>query len=392
MTITVYLDSADYSLLSEERLDGTQEKLRDALFEFSRRPNLIFAYSGVHISEMAPLRATYTSSASARVGVLSALCKRNALMSTDQLVESEIRALSARSEVRLDIFRPDGSWFPDVGGIAKPSMGLSLMREIKGTIDSLAPNRKARRAARSNVWRGDSLRRKLADKLSTADLDNFLAIYPMRPADALTLNRYVFGLATPEDADNAFFSSLRDPEWMMRWFANHHDELNPIVQWVRRPAEKLLETMEGAIGELKRYRIAGVSQVDELLSIGGWKLAQDELLIKVANRIGAGLGLSQLTTSAEDIDKFCPGLSASVRTAHTSVRNSLLDGSRKLKKSDFVDALHCMYSPYIDVFRADKYTASIVRPLLKNHRTHVCSSLCQVTEVLKVMEAKGVAD
>lgn len=56
--ITVYLDSNDYSRLSDpRRKKAALDKVRLELLSLTESRQVRFAFSGVHISEMAPLDA-----------------------------------------------------------------------------------------------------------------------------------------------------------------------------------------------------------------------------------------------------------------------------------------------------------------------------------------------
>jgi hypothetical protein len=78
-TLVVYLDSSDYSALSDPRRDTPKSTLtRDALSGLAQNPRVCFAFSGAHLSELAPLDAGYAPAATARVellvGVVRAKC------------------------------------------------------------------------------------------------------------------------------------------------------------------------------------------------------------------------------------------------------------------------------------------------------------------------------
>ena len=64
---------------------------------------------------------------------------------------------------------------------------------------------------------------------------------------------------------------------------------------------------------------------------------------------------------------------------------------RKAKLSDFPDAMHAMYAPYVDVFRADSFMAPHVNRCVQRHSTIVVSKLDElVTSIGEVLKSRKV--
>ena len=66
---------------------------RIALLALAKSQSVLFAFSGAHLSEMAPLEARYAPAATARADLLVALCGRNAFISYDRLIRAELACL-----------------------------------------------------------------------------------------------------------------------------------------------------------------------------------------------------------------------------------------------------------------------------------------------------------
>jgi hypothetical protein len=228
----------------------------------------------------------------------------------------------------------------------------------------------------------------LATQDPSKGLAEALELFPMRPDDATVLNRYVLGQASKEEAEFAFQESLRDPRWMMRWFAEHHGKLTPIVSWVRSPAEDMAKRMQDLAAEAKRLRQAEHDLPQPIKSPfpspSGWKLMQDKFLLGLANR----LLLQASPTSApldnvDLVDQKCPGLSTAVRSLHSSLWNSVSDSPRDPKASDFVDVVHAMHAPYTDFFRADRYMSQFIGKHTKRYGTEVVSRLDELPDRIR---------
>lgn len=89
--LVVYLDSSDYSTLSDtRRRSDAIDATRVELLELAKSPPVRFAFSGAHLGEMARLEVKYVTAATARADLLVALRGRNAFVLFDRLLKSEL--------------------------------------------------------------------------------------------------------------------------------------------------------------------------------------------------------------------------------------------------------------------------------------------------------------
>lgn len=148
--IIVYLDSSDYSDLSTPR-DEKLERVRGELLDFSSSGKVVFAYSGVHLSEMSPLDTQSSDSGVARIDFLVELCGKNAFFSLDRLIESEVLNLATLGMSKIDVLSQDGTWFPAIENIASPAKWLDLVKPLDGKLKGQGLNRKQRRAMKKKL-------------------------------------------------------------------------------------------------------------------------------------------------------------------------------------------------------------------------------------------------
>lgn len=383
--ITVYLDSNDYSTLSDpRRRTDSIDQVRIALQELAKSDLVSFAFSGVHLSEMAPLDAKFAPAATARADLLVELCGRNAFISFDRLAALELAHLVNPDMPPVQALSRDATWFPELRDIISPVQWADVARQIDQEIKKRGLNRQHRRALKRQLFKASQptpkMREWLANQDAASDFSDILRLYPMRPQDAAVLGRYVLGQTTAEEAENAFLESLRDPRWMMRWFADHHDKLTPVIKWLRGPSHDMIARMKELAShakELRKYEsILGPEFKADTLTSERWRAAQDELLINVANRLlGHFHPGSKACGSAELVDRHCPGLSTTIRSLHSSLWDSVSDNPRFPQESDFADAVHAMYAPYVAFFRADRYMAPHIRKQVVHRGTQVVSRL-----------------
>lgn len=404
--VRVYLDSADYSVLSgPKQKDSSYLELREKLQVWSDSGEVEFWYSGAHISEMAPLECRYTDAAVARSECLSSLCKRQALISYDRLWRYECERLSVNNFDNAYVYSYSGEWFPEMTGIVSPVSWIDGIKELDSSIKEHGLNRASRRAARKKLIKHERPRKELLSVLSgnKLDLSELLDKYPMREQDARVLELYMLGETSAANAERAFLESLRDPKWMMQWFYTHGDKLTHLGEWVRTPAKIITSTfiqVADQVNVLMQRREGLMRQREELLTRAKdsdevatiletlppllqmdsafWNSQQDAMVVRVAdaivNKNKAGSSFSD-DTSVNDVDVGMPGLATAIRVCHSSLGNSMGLAGRRPKNSDWVDCIHAMYAPYVDIFRTDSYMAPIVQDKVKKYGVQVVAKL-----------------
>lgn len=177
--ITIYLDSSDYSRLSQSDRSTEMEQVRVRLIQLAELPSVLFVFSGIHISEMAPLESRYTGAASARTDLLVTLCERNALISFDRLVAMEIDCLRRQDPAPVVAITREGTWFPDMGRILTPSQHIDAAREVDQQTRERGLNRKTRRLLKSKTTKHGRLRPEAFKNSNGVDLSDLLERYPI---------------------------------------------------------------------------------------------------------------------------------------------------------------------------------------------------------------------
>lgn len=384
--LIVYLDSSDYSELSNPRRQSAdRDALRDEFLRWSNSRKVLFTYSGVHLSEMAPLDPAYSPAATARADLLVALCKRNCFISFDELIKRELKEALSDQPGQVRPLSDDGGWFPAVDDILPPvRLAPTVLEEVDAIGKKRGANREQRRMLKRQLFKGNQrpkiMTRELLAK-AQLETDEIVKRYPMRPQDAEVMGKYVLGRASRDEAKSAFLNSLRDPHWMMRWFADRHDNLNTLSTWFRGPAQKMEGLMRDLSDKTKLWRraasLAGRErELSRYLSSKGWANLQDELLVNVAAKLAFGFFPGyEKTLTPELLDAHCPGLATAIRSMHSSLWTAMGAQPREPEDNDFVDAMHALYAPYCDLFRADRYMSSHVRKHTERYGTEVVSGL-----------------
>lgn len=394
--ITCYLDSLDYSTLTDPRRDTAEiREIKDTLTHLAVSNQVRFVFSATTISESAPLAANATHLAELRAELLYELCGSNALLWHGTLANAEVNALAHQSGPLKDILDPQGRWFPETLVDEKPVSHWEGMRQTteKMLQDQGLP-RHERRAKLRTLFKNGKPRPALRALWTQRGVDAYaadlLAVYPMRPEDADAFIRYIFGEAPEETFNEALTNSLSDVRWMMKWFSSDLSLASPISEIVRKPGREMGQlmrelaesTLEGVlIFQDSGYEDSPTGKNGKVTSF--WHDRVDSQLLSIIRRKASveRIKIGEIDVGA--IGDHCPGLSTVMRSMFSSVWSNVGEG-RKERPSDSqpVDAMHALYAPYVDVFRADKFMAPHIQRQVKSAGTIVVPLLSQLVDIL----------
>lgn len=381
--INVYLDSSDFSRLSNPNRDRNDAELANKLLLFSRDGQVRFLFSGTHLTEMAPLDAQFTASAVSRANYLVDLCGRNSLHSFDRILKSELMCLVDPYKTLPPPYSGIAEWYPEWGNLVGPVQWVETLEIFESTCRAHGLNRDQRRALKRKIFKDGRLKKdgRSAPNFESEVLDQFVSAYPMREQDAKVLFRYALGDASSEEANEAFLEGLRDPRWMMQWFSCHHEELTPFINWVREPAKKLFDVVNAITEHIRQLQIhlahSSITSNADLLTSDWWHRQADTLVENISLKLlRENYPNESKKITFQDVDKRCPGFSTVIRSAHSTIRDLTLRSPRKNHKASiYVDSLHSIYAPYVDIFRADRYMTPHIQRAAKHYSTIIVPSL-----------------
>jgi hypothetical protein len=396
--ITCYLDSQDYSSLTDPKLDTPDSReIRNALIHLAHSHQVRFVFSAAAISEVVPLTPDSSHLSELRADLLYELCGSNALVSFNRLVRAEVNALSRKSSQSINVIDPQGRWFPDIPIDEKsPYPFAAMVHEIaEEQMNLMGLSRQQRRAKHLSLIKNGRPRGALLSHLNQQNpnllLPELLEKYPMLPEDAEVMVLYVLGRATEKDFTDALTKSLTDPRWMMKWFTTQHGLSGPIADIVRKPGRELGQLMRSLADnsmrwaeELRKKEITANPTGKNGEIKRQWLAMEDQQLVRIPKSSACGLGIDLGEYNAKDVEIFCPGIATGIRAMLSSVWANVGEG-RKEEPSDSqpVDALHALYAPYVQVFRADRFMAPHIQKQLINSRTKVVPRLSLLVGALE---------
>ena len=395
--ITCYLDTQDYSVLTDPKLDAPDRReIKDALLQLARSSQVRFGFSAAVVSESTALTKDSAHLSELKAELLSELCGTNALVSMDRLVIAEANALACRSGPPSDMFDPHGRWFPEIPIDEKPQHAWETMRDLaEQEMKLMGLTREQRRAKSQTLFKNGkprlTLRARLAQQDSNAFAAELMRKYPMRPEYAEVMVRWALGRATEKEFSEALINSLTNPRWIMKWFTTQHSISSPLADIVRKPGRELGQLMrslaEASAGWASSLRDGGFD-ADPTRNNGEirsqWQEMEERQLMSLALRFARAQGIELGTYQVSDVDTCCPGIAAGVRSLYSSVWANV-GGGRREEPSDSqpVDVLHAFYAPYVQVFRADRFMAPHIQKQVRNAGTIVVPRLSQLVDILE---------
>lgn len=394
--IKVYLDSSDYSHLSDPKADDTQLETLEKLKKHITSKNIICYYSGIHLSEMAPIGQENYKNADRRISLLYELCGPNALISQDRIISGEIAHALERSPIFQEAHSNQGEWYPfDLEELA-PSQ-INLETALEQEIASAIPDKQQAALALAYIKKNPQLLKDYLAKLKNTPLTeavkNLTKEYPMNESDALVMAKYILGHETAERAAAALKNSLQNTVWIFSWLKQNPKNLEALSKWTRTPAGIILEKIKNADTILSISRKHEPKETEQQLSKKAWDTRTDKLLERIATEHANTLPSTpkgSYEIPAATIKEKCPGLTTSVSSLYSAWRSSLLPNSRPAKPSDFQDGLHSTYAPYVDIFRADSFMAPHIKKFTEKYGTKIIPKLKGIIATIETeVERRG---
>lgn len=382
--LLVYLDSSDFSVMSDLKRLHEWEIERRGLERYVAQGDILCVFSQAHIVELAPLERTHAGLAIGKVDLLVSLCGKFSLPSMDRLVTEELLALREGRPRKLDVVNTEGDWFPAIDDLFK-SARMNLVADAAGSvIKDLQQNRALRRAAKKLMKNGApsaKLQRQLSATPSIEVTRDLQRTYPMREADARVLSMYLRGHAGEDEAHHAFTASLRDPRWLVRWFSSEGVDVSKFSGWLRDSSSRMQAVVEELSAVARTIRALPPDQLAALgpKTISGkreWDRLPDELAAKLAQRMAdEWLPMSITPLPLERLHETCAGLSVLLRTFYAAAWTSTTAQPRAPLASDLGDCYHAMYAPYVDLFRSDSFMAPHIERQTATFGTQVVPKL-----------------
>ena len=390
--IIIYLDSSDYSVFSDDSAK-TQEILdiENLLLRLRDEGKVEIRFSHINVIEAAPTRIEDRLSSSKRLKTIKRFCGDKCLVSYVLVIENEIKSLSNPKslENQFNHLDENGIWFPSLTDVNAFSY---LADDIREEISKI-PDRNKRRLAQRKFFNADGSVKK-ANLYLKGSVDSFAkeisGKYPFTEESAKVAAESYFKNGSTASFTRLLSDSLSNIENISKWYEFSWDEATQLSSFLREIGGDLLTSLEQLKDKstelTNSYKLKGFSdsQIKNKMNE-----SFDGLLNSLPDSVVKRLSGNHISSFNQKVSwELCPSLLTLTTLSVYLVRlNSFTE--RKAKTSDFGDILHTAYLPYVDIFRADGNTASIIEQAKLPFRTRIVSKLTDLpNEINNLLKLK----
>jgi hypothetical protein len=427
--IRVYLDSSDIDNLSDSRKLARDSRLPEAvesLKELSANGVAEFRFSFFHIIELAHVEETSKPFALKRATLVKELCGSKALLNSDALWRFEALSLVQDNEpesargAKARVYIDDFSWLPPSVVETSNQLVDSMIKDLKRrigertteTLDEIGSNRKTRRAMIKKILgkRGvTELGAQIAERTPDLFMDGWKRKLPLTKRfweQDLPL-RFLNHKISLEELRAECLAGFGDIDNFIGWCIDL-PSISHLTKTIRsnEPAQHIEDLLEEGWHREQQAKellhlLEPKAQVRHALKAVHGMLqdatAPDLALARVSN-------LGQLRQSNNDWFRrrgvgdqewesrvarsalgALPSMDVFLRMAGAQFQKLavLSKEARKYKPSDLADLLHCQYLPYVDFFRADDYTRSLINGFDNSYRTKLVPNTLALPDMIR---------
>ena len=378
--IKLYLDSSDYSVLSDPRVLTTETRaIRDQLLEWTSTNAVVVFFSQALLAEMAPTSQGHESASQARAELLYALCGRHTFFSQDRLIALELASLTDDAHMRPSPYSSEGVWYPaGVDALPEPFTSTELVEEAHREVGSMGLNRAQRRKATRTIQRNQASLHRLVKRqggaleVSERQAKEVLSGYPLKPCELTLVIHYLTIGKSLAEAQAAYRRSLCDPLWILDWMYTDIERSQVFAAMIRESGQELFKLMSAGLTTADQMRsIALPSVAVDHLSKHTLSQQQIDSIQQIASTLAQKAIGYQAALTVDQLRDRCPGLYAMLGTYFSAWHASVEHNRKAPTPSDYGDALHALYAPYVDVFRADSSMAEHVNKHVRSSTTVV---------------------
>ncbi len=380
MTVTLYLDSADYSRLSDPR-NATDPRLED----YRRRLRLLakrgvaIPFSLTHLEELLRNFETHPDLAARKAELIEELSGGFCFPDVSELVSIEAEQLLAGRAPTI-LLRKNWRWLP-FDSLGLPDTRKEFRDQYSQISQQFAMNRKARRAAGVDMG---GVAEQLSKRFASDALENELGVSDGRLERAL--RAYVRGSSGRRALEQEFIRALGRPTSFLKFYADkiaaEHNFLGRVLGSGRKLSEayrKLFERMNDAESHPELHTRAAEIVRESIDVSADWLLSATVRDIVVATEIIEKARTAKLGFGALSLEAV---VAEHIRLHATFARNR-----RNPSNSDVGDVLHAMYVGYVNIWRGDKFSAPLVKRALPHFSDRVFGSLEEAIDAAELLVA-----
>lgn len=398
--LQVYLDSSDFSVMSDPNRPDWVDGIERSLLSWQSAGLIDLRFSYLHVIEASPIRPEDISSSSARMRKIQQLCGQKCFASTISIIEKEISTPGAWAQCDYGdwILKNNGDWLPNLNGF---DIGIASPLEIiRKEIAESSPDRATKRRAERQFFDKDGKLRPAARarfrKTEGDAIQELEHKYPFPSGMAKRILSCMLGDAKSETIESLLKESFGDISLWPSWYENNWEKVSPISSFLRTAGNEIGESLRVATEEIKNAWERGVKEgysENELERMLKALVAEQisQLFPRTVERLSLEQGLCAKPASTVSAFDARPGLATAIAVQSLVAKRSIghVTKPRAPSDSDFGDVMHCVHLPFVDFFRADGFTSSVIAEAKLPFSTVVIPKLAQLPAQIESRLTEG---
>lgn len=387
--LDVYLDSQDYSRLASGRPE--HERTHEALVTLRNAGLARYLFSDVLLFECLPVDPANATVSLARIATMANLTQGAHLPGSGNLMDFELDKLLLQARGQGKMPRLSREWFSAAGWDDDPlqEARTKFVGDLRAT---RGLSRNERRAAIKRASR--TIAKTSKEEWVAAGLSVLFENNPLRQEDEARV-LYALRKRAPSNVFHEIIrDGLRDIVNFAGWAVRNWKQARIFIDGLRTPGLGVQSTMVEFADRMRTMHVEtnGAFAQEQLAKVA--EASFQEWLVRAPVQRLAARG----NVPAEVLAKLPPisvATTPSLYAAHDFYSRVMLESARevnprnpgKKKPSDFADGLHALYLPHVDIFRADRFAATLLRRSPALGSTLVCESLEDLPSLIESLAA-----
>lgn len=392
--LQVYLDSSDFSNFADPRESTVYPAVERDLIEWSNAGLIELRFSYLHVVEASPVRPEDIPSSKMRMEKINQLCGQKCIRSTISIIEKEVASPGAwRNDGYLDwVFPNDGNWLPNIDDLdADLSVRETLRREIKASGADRASRRQLERQWFDSRGKLKSAAKREFRRNQADAIQQWQQRFPLTDEAAHDIAELMLAEVDTATIQAKFLKAMgHDVSRWPAWYENNWDRVAPITNFLRSSSRSINAGFSEALEKIKVLKVDWEAKgypADELMRIveQSFEEMAANVPANIIRRLSQEMAISPSPVDGQNPWQARPGLTMALSVQRQIARRvvGLRGNPRKPDDGDFGDVMHCVHLPYVDFFRADGFSASMIAEVKPPFPTIVVPKLAQLPALIR---------
>lgn len=394
-SLVVYLDSSDYSKLSDPR-NATETELfrvKEFLLEHAASGAIDIRYSMIHIVEACHRTDFSRDLAIARSALIDGLSHKRVLRYFTDVIADECTTQGSNRTIAFD---NSGYWFPRLEGYGS-KLSNSLKDGLRDGFARVPMNRRQRRYIQKKFGsetnpRWDAIA-ELVGADATKDIETQYGV-SRRFVEQRVLPSLVRNIEDEARLEREVFEEVFNPVRFIANYVDSNDKNGKLRKSVSSIGDKLVDSVStfkrDVNGAIDKYGREAVERISRGLRDDGEERRQrlKRMLIDASLRSRQS---DQQNSELQSVEcNTSAGVDALTQAFDYWMMDAFqLQNPRSVRCSDAGDLLHLFYLPYVDVWRGDGYSVSIAKRLSTHTKTAAVQDLFSLPEAIRSQLARN---